>query len=173
MKREIIEFDSKIENITFVRSFLRTLGNTYRLSRNLIYKVELAVEEAVTNIIRHGYPDKQPGKIRLEIVLRHFSLTVVVIDHGREFDPRQVGNPDLNQYVQVGKIGGLGVIMIKKLIDVIDYRVTDRGNELYLIKYRKNVSFYNLYHLILSIQQFLRRLFPSRKNGINHPPPAQ
>ena len=172
MKKEIIQFNTEIENITFVRSFLASLGEKYHLSRNLIYKVQLAVEEAITNIIRHGYRGEVSGKIRLEIIVRHFTLMVVIIDRGKEFDPRLIDKPDLNQYVQVGKIGGLGIMMIKNLIDDIDYKVTDRGNELYLIKYRKNVSFYNLYHQIIILQNFIKRIFyrQQHNNHDNRPP---
>ena len=160
MKREIIEINAELENIGFVRQSLGNLREKYKLSQNLIYKVQLAVEEAITNIIRHGYEGRKSGRIRLEISVHHFSLRVIVIDRGREFDLRRVGKPDLHQYVQVGKIGGLGIMMIKNLIDCIDYRITERGNELYLIKYRRNVSFYNLYHnfqnMIAFLQRFLR-----------------
>ena len=162
MKREIIEINAELENIGFVRQSLGKLQEKYKLSRNLIYKVQLAVEEAITNIIRHGYEGKQKGRIRLEVSVHHFSLRVIVIDRGREFDLRRVGKPDLHQYVRVGKIGGLGIMMIKNLIDYIDYRITDRGNELYLIKYRKNVSFYNLYHNILIIIDFFKRFLRFR-----------
>ncbi len=172
MKKEIIQFNTEIENITFVRSFLANLGDKYHLSRNLIYKVQLAVEEAITNIIRHGYRGEVSGKIRLEIIVRHFTLMVVIIDRGKEFDPRLIDKPDLNQYVQVGKIGGLGIMMIKNLIDDIDYKVTERGNELYLIKYRKNVSFYNLYHQIVILQNVIKRILNrlKRDNPNSNPP---
>jgi anti-sigma regulatory factor (Ser/Thr protein kinase) len=165
VKIEIIQFDAEINNILFVRNFLKTLGTQYRLSKSMIFNIQLAVEEAVTNIIRHGYQSGDGGEIRIEIIIRHFLLKVVIIDRGKEFDLRQIDKPDLMQYVQIGKIGGLGILMIRNLIDKIDYKVTDRGNELYLVKYRKNVTLFNIYYVFELFLNLWKRIFTRKENG--------
>lgn len=160
MKKEYIQFYADIANLAYVREFLRNIGEYFNLTGNQIYSLQLAVEESITNIIRHGYTGRSRGKIRVEVRIRYFKVIVRIIDRGVRFDPRQVGKPNLLEYVQKSKAGGLGIMMIRNLTDAIDYRVTYRGNELYLTKYRKNVAFYNLFKRYREFIRFCRRILP-------------
>jgi serine phosphatase RsbU (regulator of sigma subunit)/tetratricopeptide (TPR) repeat protein/transposase len=71
------------------------------------------------------------------MVIREGSVTVSLIDQGHSFDPRKVRDPDLQRYVDIGKKGGLGIFIIRRVIDEIDYRKTVEGNELRLTKTRE------------------------------------
>ena len=139
MKNNILNVPADIEYLPKVRNYIehRALQNNF--SEKVVHAVKLAAEEVCTNIIRHGYKDKNHGSIQIEVITRRKSLTVNVIDQGQTYDPKQVKDPDLKEYVLSGKIGGLGIMMIKRLMDEINYKVTSRGNEFQLVKYRQKV----------------------------------
>ncbi len=116
-----------------LRDFVTRVGKKHRFSDKLINAFKLAVDEASTNIIRHSYRDRT-GEITIRAVIRKESFTISLIDQGRYFDPTNVKNPDLKRYVAIGKKGGLGIFMIRKLVDDISYSKTAEGNELRLTK---------------------------------------
>lgn len=136
MKKTELTIPAEIHSIIPVRSLIEKIGFRYAFAIKTIHATKLAVEEAVTNIIRHGYNNTTDGKITIQIRVKPYSLGIVIIDQSPSFDPKQVNNPDIAQYIDVGKRGGLGIFMIRKLMDEYHYLVTDRGNELHLIKYR-------------------------------------
>ncbi len=109
--------------------------------------------------MRHGYKDILYGEITIKILIRRFSMTVILIDQGQAFDPRTVNKPDLLKYVEMGKMGGLGIMMIRKLMDELHYDVTDRGNEFRMVKYRERVKNTHLF----KIWQYFKSL---RKNRL-------
>lgn len=139
VKEEII-IPAQMSYLKQVRDFIEHIGKKYKFSDKIINSFKLVVDEACTNIIRHGYRDIKNGQIIIRAIIRRLSLTMVIIDHGKSFDPRQVKNPDLQKYISIGKKGGLGIFMMRKLMDDIRYNVTSRGNELRLTKMREKVD---------------------------------
>ncbi len=140
VSKEEIQIPAQMSYLREVRDFIEFIGKKYKFEDKIVNSFKLVVDEACTNIIRHGYRDIKDGKITIRAIIRRRSLTIVIIDQGISFDPRQVKNPDLQKYVQIGKKGGLGIFMMRKLMDDIRYNVTSRGNELRLTKIREKVE---------------------------------
>ncbi|HFE63922.1 MAG TPA: HAMP domain-containing protein [Caldithrix sp.] len=138
-KEEII-IPAQMSYLQQVREFIEHIGKKNRFSDKVTNSFKLVVDEACTNIIRHGYRDVKNGQIVIRAIVRRLSLTMVVIDRGKSYDPRQVQNPDLQKYISIGKKGGLGIFMMRKLMDDIKYNVTAYGNELRLTKMRERVD---------------------------------
>jgi serine phosphatase RsbU (regulator of sigma subunit)/anti-sigma regulatory factor (Ser/Thr protein kinase) len=138
--KEEIAIPAQMRYLRQVRDFIEQIGKKFKFSDKVINSFKLVVDESCTNIIRHGYRDVKNGQIIVRAIVRKLSLTIVLIDHGKSFDPRQVKNPDLQQYVSIGKKGGLGIFMMRKLMDDIKYNVTSNGNELRLTKTREKVD---------------------------------
>ncbi|RMG63885.1 MAG: HAMP domain-containing protein [Calditrichaeota bacterium] len=136
--KEEITIPAQMSQLNRVRDFIEQIGKKYKFSHKIVNSFKLVVDEACTNIIRHGYQDIEEGQITIRAIVRRMSLTMVIIDQGRSFDPRQVKNPDLNKYIQIGKKGGLGIFMMRKLMDDIKYNITENGNELRLTKVRED-----------------------------------
>ena len=133
VKKEELRVPAEMDSLKRVRDFIAQIGKKYRFSEKVINAFKLAADEACTNIIRHAYRDRS-GDITVRAIIRKKSLTISLIDQGRYFDPNQVKDPDLKRYVAIGKRGGLGIFMIRRLVDEIDYRRTSEGNELRLTK---------------------------------------
>jgi serine/threonine-protein kinase RsbW len=136
LKKTELTIPAEFNSVAPIRNLIEKIGFRYAFTTKTIHATKLAVEEVVTNIIRHGYINTMDGKITIQIQVRAYSLGIVLIDQGPSFDPKQVNNPNIAHYIDIGKRGGLGIFMIRKLVDEFQYLVTDRGNEIHLIKYR-------------------------------------
>jgi len=136
VKREEIKVPASMNYLVDLRDFITQVGRKYGVSEQIINSFKMAIDEGGTNIIRHAYRDWE-GYITVRLVVRDKSVTVSLIDQGHTFDPRNTKDPDLKRYVDIGKKGGLGIFIIRRLIDEIDYRKTVEGNELRLTKHRK------------------------------------
>jgi anti-sigma regulatory factor (Ser/Thr protein kinase) len=102
-----------------------------------VFRVETALDEAVTNVFKHGY-EGRGGYIKITCTLDHNMLELNITDRGKKFDPSSAPPPDLDSDLQSRRVGGLGIYMMKKMMDEIEYRDNaDAGNELKLIKYIK------------------------------------
>jgi serine phosphatase RsbU (regulator of sigma subunit)/anti-sigma regulatory factor (Ser/Thr protein kinase)/TolA-binding protein len=135
VEKEQLKVPAKIEYLGELRDFVTKVGRRHGFSERVINAFKLSIDEAATNIIKHAYRD-WPGNITMRAIVKKNSLTIVLIDQGKYFDPRQVSDPDLKRYVDIGKKGGLGIFIMRRLLDQIEYRKTEEGNELWLIKHR-------------------------------------
>jgi serine phosphatase RsbU (regulator of sigma subunit)/anti-sigma regulatory factor (Ser/Thr protein kinase)/ACT domain-containing protein len=135
--KEEIKVAAEMRHLAKLRDFIERIGTRHRFDAKFISSLKLTIDEICTNIIRHGYRDVKNGEIYMAAIVRRLSMTLLIIDRGKTWDPRQTKDPDLNEYVRIGKRGGLGTFMVRKLVDDIQYTVTNRGNELRLTKYRE------------------------------------
>ena len=150
MKTTEFTIPAEIDAIKHIRTLIGKIGSHYAFTSQNIHAAKLAAEEVLTNIIRHGYIDTSHGKITIRISVHLDRLKIVFIDQGVSFDPGMVNNPDIIQYIDKGKKGGLGIFMIRRLMDEFYYAITEKGNEIHLTKYRGSSykSFlHNMYHL--------------------------
>jgi serine/threonine-protein kinase RsbW len=104
-----------------------------------IFQIELACDEACTNIIEHAYGGEEKGDIQVTWAYSEGSFTITIVDEGRPFDPGEVPEPrvptnpdDINNL----QIGGLGIHFMRKLMDEVHFQTDDiRGNRLVMVKY--------------------------------------
>lgn len=133
--KEELRVPGKVEYLGDLRDFVTRVGKKFGFSERVVNAFKLSIDEAATNIIKHAYRDWS-GDITIRAVAKKNSLTIVLIDQGKYFDPRQVSSPDLQRYVEIGKRGGLGIFIMRRLLDNIEYRKTEEGNELWMVKNR-------------------------------------
>jgi len=93
----------------------------------------LAVEEACTNVIRHAYL-YGPGTIRIKLKIFPDKIVFSIYDKGRRFDFNRADSPNLDRYIKTGRKGGLGLYLIRKIMDSVDYFSRDGENELCVVK---------------------------------------
>ncbi len=117
-----------------VRDFVTEIARSVGFDTKDISSIKLAVDEGCTNIIRHAYRDVEKGVIEVLAVVKQKALSIVLIDHGKGFDFKKASDPNLQTYMKIGKKGGLGIFLMKKLMDEVEYHITNRGNELWLTK---------------------------------------
>ena len=135
--KEQLKVPAHTDYLADLRDFVTRIGKKHGFSDRVINAFKLAIDEAGTNVMRHAYRDVGgDGFITIRAIVKANSLTICLIDQGKYFDPKHVKDPDLQRYVDIGKKGGLGIFIMRRLMDEIDYRKTEEGNELRLIKNR-------------------------------------
>ena len=133
----VIQTPGEMHFLHRIREFVTGIAEESGINEQDLDNIELAVDEACANVIEHGYDPEEPEKtltIRMEIDAS--KLVLSIIDQGKHFDPRSTRPPDINELINMKRNGGLGISLITRTMDEIDYRRTPDGdNELVLIKY--------------------------------------
>ncbi|MEN8241478.1 MAG: ATP-binding protein [Chloroflexota bacterium] len=131
-------FPAKYSALDDIRTFVAQAAQKASLTEKAVYAVQLAVDEACTNIIDYAYGGEtnQQIEITCEITTEH--LTITLGDKGHPFDLDSIEPPDLNSPLAERDAGGLGIHLIRKLMDEINYQSTQGvGNRLTLTKERR------------------------------------
>lgn len=114
-------FPAQFENLDKVREFVGQAAHDSGLIGNDIYQVQLAVDEACTNIIEHAYGGESRKRIDCTCRIETEKLTVVLEDCGRPFSPAEIPAPDLDADIEHRPAGGLGLYLIRQLMDEVEY----------------------------------------------------
>ncbi len=134
MKSKLNVF-SKTENLSVIREFLRKFSLSAGFSKKEIQDIILAVDEACTNIIKHAYHSDPNGQINIELKFTNDLLSIKITDFGSSFRPEKIMNPDFPKYFEQKRIGGLGMYLMKTLMDDVKYTsVPGKYNQVYLSK---------------------------------------
>jgi serine/threonine-protein kinase RsbW len=135
LKKDKLEIKSRTENLAEIREFINSAAADSGLSKEVIDNIILAVDEACTNIIKHAYKYFPDGKIILTLVADKKTFTINIVDYGKSFEPGLIPNPDLRKYFNEKRVGGLGMYLMKSLVDDVKYTsVPGQFNQVSLIK---------------------------------------
>jgi len=136
VKNDTLHIESRTERLIVVRDFVSEAAREAGFSDEDISKIALAVDEACTNVIKHAYKF-DPGKTLTISVQRGDSTFVVSIrDTGNGFNPTALQPPDMKEYLTHFRRGGLGVLLMKTLMDKVEYSFEPgQPNEVRLIKF--------------------------------------
>jgi glutamate/tyrosine decarboxylase-like PLP-dependent enzyme/anti-sigma regulatory factor (Ser/Thr protein kinase) len=125
---------AKLESLTSVRRFVRGRATVLGIDPATIADLVLAVDEAVTNVIAHGYRGRE-GIVEVEVRREGDALIVHLRDEATPFDPIAAPPPDLTRPSEEGAADGMGIYVMRRNTDEMSYRLTlRRGNELTLVK---------------------------------------
>jgi len=113
---------------------LEAFARERQLAPRVLHDLQLALEEHLTNVITHGYEDQLPHAIHIRLRLQGAEVQVEVEDDGRPFNPLEHPAPDLSLPLADRPIGGLGIHMMRKALDGMEYRRAAGKNHLLLIK---------------------------------------
>jgi anti-sigma regulatory factor (Ser/Thr protein kinase) len=98
------------------------------------YFANLAIEEFATNTIKYGYDDENEHWIEVSLSLSGGKLVLTIIDDGRAFNPMEAPEPNMSVPVEDRPVGGLGIYLVRKMSDRMDYSREDNRNKLWLQK---------------------------------------
>jgi anti-sigma regulatory factor (Ser/Thr protein kinase) len=131
-----LEIKADLDNLGHVRDFIEANVESAGLSEDSAGELLLAIDEAVSNIIMHGFKSAANGDIELEVKHQPEAILVHIRDNAPLFDPTKGSNPHLEvSPLERDAPGGFGVYLLNHLVDKIAYRVTDDGrNELTMLK---------------------------------------
>ena len=134
---ETLTLINKLSEITKLNAFVKSATATLNMENGLANKIKLAVEEAVTNVIDYAYPNNTEGNISVTIEADESRIRFILSDSGAEFDPTGVSKADTTLSVDERPIGGLGVFLVRNLMDSINYERSEGKNILRLEKMYK------------------------------------
>lgn len=133
MKKELTIYN-EVDQLTALAGQLEAIGEEWDLSPALVTNINLVLEEAVSNIIFYAYDDKQTHEITITIEKAQQMLTVTIHDDGKPFDPTKSESPDIDLSAEEREIGGLGIFLMGKIMDSINYERKNNKNILTLKK---------------------------------------
>jgi anti-sigma regulatory factor (Ser/Thr protein kinase) len=130
-----IVFDANFDNLDEIREIVAEAARRVGFSDKEIYAIQLAADEASSNIIEHAYAGVTGGKLEIDLNTSDNKLKIIMRDHGKPFDPSSVPEPNVKADLSERKIGGLGMYLMRKLMDEVSYESSpETGNILTMIK---------------------------------------
>ena len=123
-----------IETIPQLNEFIDSVAEEVGLEMSLTMSLNLALEEAVVNVMEYAYPEGQKGNVEIEVTADQQWMTFVITDTGIAFDPTMKEDADTTLSAEERPIGGLGIFLVRQLMDVIEYNRKDNKNVLTLRK---------------------------------------
>lgn len=133
-----LRIPSQTDNLELIRYFVGRVAEKVGFDDEDVGKIELACDEACTNVIKHAYSldRKNDQSLDIAIKLDYQKLTLVVTDHGKGFNPNSIKMPNMKEYLAELKVGGLGIYLMKTLMDEVDYEIKPGvRNQVRMVKY--------------------------------------
>jgi len=129
---------AELESLQIFRDFITDCCAKYEIPRDTVLDLKLAVDEACTNIITHGYKGMDPGSIILSFRIQPDRILVQITDFGHVFEPVAGSKPDVEAALEDQELGGLGLFLIYQTMDNIDYASSEDGNTLTFTKFYRH-----------------------------------
>lgn len=135
MKTKKLIVKSKTENLSIIRDFINSSAADAGLKPDVIESIILAVDEACTNIIKHAYKSFPEGELIIKTKSTLDRFVISITDFGNSFEPEMIPEPDLQKYYRQRRVGGLGMYLMKTLMDDVKYKsIPGKYNEVLLSK---------------------------------------
>lgn len=134
-----IRFAAKFEFLDEIREFVGDIARNGGFGDKDVYNIQLATDEAASNIIEHAYEKIKDGVLDMSCgMIDADTIKIILIDYGDPFDPSTIPMPDLKADLSARKIGGLGIFLMRKLMDEVHYEPhPDKSNVLTMIKRKR------------------------------------
>ena len=125
---QTMQFSAKFEFLDEIRDFVGGIAQSAGFNEKDVYNIQLAADEAASNVIEHSYEDVSDGVLDISCGVRKNTLTIILVDHGKSFDPSAIPMPDLKADLADRQIGGLGLFLMRKLMDEVHYESDSKNN---------------------------------------------
>ena len=124
-----------IRQIPQLADFVEAIAQEKQLNQSMAMNINLALEEAVSNVMLYAYPEGTDGLVDVGANIDKDALEFVIVDSGVPFDPTAAPEVDLNAPVEQRPIGGLGIHLVRQLMDSVSYERKEDKNYLKMKKY--------------------------------------
>jgi anti-sigma regulatory factor (Ser/Thr protein kinase) len=131
-----IALPGRLESLPALSDFIASAVDGFGIDAENAYRLQLAVEEAFINVIQHGVsgPQADPLDITVEVSRTASGFAAILRDQGHPFDPTTLPLPDLRPQLHKRRPGGLGVYLMRRLMDEVTYEVREGVNTLTLAR---------------------------------------
>ena len=128
-----LTLDASLDALAAISDFVVEQARAVGLDEHAVWEVQLAVDEAATNVIQHSYA-KLEGQMTISTNADEGAFEIVICDRGKPFNPDDVPEPDLVSPLEERKTGGLGLYLMRKLMDRVEFRFENGENVLTMAK---------------------------------------
>jgi serine/threonine-protein kinase RsbW len=141
MMKKTATFPGRYDHLEKISAWVEQATKTAGFDDSASYGIQLAVDEACTNIIEHAYGGEDRGDIEITCEMNEEALRILLRDFGQSFDPDAVPTPQLNVPIEELEDQGLGLHWMRKLMDEVRFEFSsETGNLLTLVKHRPKPS---------------------------------
>jgi serine/threonine-protein kinase RsbW len=130
MEQLSLKITNSLSELDKLHKFVEELGVRFDIAEMLVNSINLALEEAVVNIIDYAYPEGETGSISLTVENKEHTLIFTLTDYGKPFDPTAVADVDTSLPLEEREVGGLGVFLIRNIMDTLSYQRCQSANRL-------------------------------------------
>ena len=134
MDRKQIILQNDIQQVPLLAQFVDEVCEAAGIDMATAMKLNLAIEEAVVNVMNYAYPQGTVGDINIEVQVDNNQLEFIISDSGTPFDPTTKAEVDTTLSAEERPIGGLGIHLVRNIMDSINYERVNGKNILALIK---------------------------------------
>ncbi|MFQ5706791.1 MAG: ATP-binding protein [bacterium] len=135
-KKYLLKLPSQTDNLEIIRDVVSKIAVKVGFEKDDVNKIELAVDEACANVIKHAYANDSNNLIEIAIQIDLKKMMVTVTDHGKGFEPEKVKLPNMEEYLKKFSKGGLGLFLIETLMDKVDFKIKPgTKNQVKMVKY--------------------------------------
>lgn len=130
-----IRIPSQTDQLHLVREFISREAMVAGFDEEATSKIALAVDEACTNVIKHSYEFAPNYFLDIRVQVGNGKFEIVIRHSGKSFDPSAVKSPNMREYMSQYRRGGLGMHLMRSLMDTVEYKTTrDELQEVHLVK---------------------------------------
>ncbi len=122
------------ENIPTITHFVGEAAEAAGLDAKSVFRCQMSVDEACTNVVEHAYGEADAGDIDVVCTIEPGTCTIQIVDTGKPFDPSSVPPPKISKDVQEIKPGGIGLHLMRELMDQVEFEFDESGNRLVMVK---------------------------------------
>ena len=137
-RRQSIVLPNDVQEVTKLAAFVDEFCEAIGADMSMTMSLNLALEEAVVNVMSYAYPKDSKGEVTIHAEFKNDVLTFVVIDNGIPFDPTKTQDADTTLSAEERPIGGLGIHLVRTIMDTIAYEYVNGQNVLTISKKLKN-----------------------------------
>ncbi len=130
-----LEIENDINQLEKVVFFVEDFTSQNGIEQKIINQLLIAADELLSNTINYGYPKGMKGRISIELIVTDKEITIVFTDDAIEFDPTKAATPKVSDTdIMNRQIGGLGIYIVKKMMDRFDYMRKNKHNVITITK---------------------------------------
>ena len=130
---------SQLDKLAQIADFVGEAATQAGLDEDQVFEVRMATDEACTNSMEHAYEGREDGQVRVCCTTEDDSFVVRITDFGRPFEPTSVPQPDINLPLEERSIGGLGLFLMYRLVDDVEFGQDGNGANIVTLRKRRKV----------------------------------
>jgi sigma-B regulation protein RsbU (phosphoserine phosphatase) len=130
-----LTIQNELSNIDIVNDRFKEFAHEKEIPKNVVATICMVLDDMLTNIISYAYQDDEQHDIGVQILLKENSLVIIFIDDGLPFNPFQADAPETQLSIEERDVGGLGIHLVREMMDSVSYQRKAEQNIVTLTKY--------------------------------------